>query len=290
MGKLKKLIFYCEYGNGDIFESREFVKEFYEFYQPEECYYAHGKHPDIIKDMTFLESIAFDPTEMKSMRPYAFYGDVLYVNTWIGRDSKFVLPGIGCVVEQLYLMYNELMVMMQTGYKLQKNPLDYIPKIDFSYYPNDGVTEFLKGKKRSKNVLLLNGPVHSGQAENFNFDPVMDKICTDNPKVNFIASQRSSVYKDNLTYTDDITHNSSVDLNEIAYLSTFCKLIVGRNSGPHVFTQHYDNWMDSKKVNLSFTFKKEASHFVLSDSLPMRKEWSPATETNQVVTKINNLI
>ena len=48
--------------------------------------------------------------------------------------------------------------------------------------------------------------------------------------------------------------------------------------------------MDKNKISLSFTYAKRASHFVLSDSLPMKKEWSDAEDTREVFKKICEVI
>jgi len=279
------------FGAGDLFESREFVREFYEFYKPDRCEYAHGKIPSIIKDMDFIAFVTFDPSVMNSMKPFHFTGTELYVNTWIGRDGKFVLPGIGCTVEMLYSMYNELMMMMQTGYKLQKQPLDYIPRIDFDYYDTNSIDLWLLPRKSREKVLISNGAVQSGQADNFDFTPAIAKLCDTFPEQIFIVTSPVVLDRSNLFCTSDIICNiTGCDLNEIAYLSRFCKLIVGRNSGPHVFAQNLDNWEDPSKTCLSFTYQKQASHFVLDDTLPMKKEWSNVTSTDDIFNKIGSLI
>jgi len=289
MAELEKLIFYNEYGNGDIFESREFVEELYAFFNPAECYYAHGKDPHIIKDMEFLTSIPFDHGKMDSMKPFIIDGDTLYINTWIGRDGKYVLPGIGCTVEKLHEMYNEILMMLDMKYELKKPPTGYIPMIKFLKYDIQNICEFVTHHQELM-VLISNGPVQSNQAYNFDFTPVVDRLCDEFKDVSFIVTSQISLEKPNLYFTwDIIKSDKGCDLNEIGYLSTFCNIVVGRSSGPQVFAQHHDNYVDSNKTNISFTYECIASHFVLT-KMPMKLVWSGATKEDDVFTVIKTII
>ena len=164
----KKVIFYNHFGNGDIFESREFVKEYMAKIPADNYYYAHGKNPRILADIPELQFT--EVTEVMDARHAAVItDDILYINTWIGRDGRYVLPGIGCVVENLYHMHNAIITGL--GFEpLQKNMFDYIPSIDYSYYNTDNIDAFCKEHPERK-VLISNGPVQSNQARNFDFTP-----------------------------------------------------------------------------------------------------------------------
>ncbi len=285
-----RLVFFNAFGSGDIYESRKFVKELSERIPAESYYYAHGRDPKILKDVDFLGFTEFTDV-LNSMLPYQKIDNDLFINTWIGRNSKYVLPGIGCTVEKLYEMYNE--TLSQIGIQpLVKTPLDYIPKIDYSAYEIDKVKTFLEGMKEMPLVLISNGSVHSCQAENFPLDPSIKLLSEKHKDHNLILTQRMSDLKArNIFYTEEIMYpHEGTDLNEIAYLSQYCRVIIGRNSGPQVFAQNMDNWLDETKTCLSFTYKKVASHFVLSDELPMRKMWSPSTEVNEVFNVMSEAV
>jgi len=285
-----RLVFFNFYGAGDIYESRKFVKELARRIPAKEYSYAHGKPQNILKDVDFL---GFTPVTdvLNSMLPYQKIDNDLFINTWIGRDSKYVLPGIGCTVEKLHEMYNETLSQLSLPPLIQP-VLDYIPKIDYNFYDIDKVKKFLESMEDTPLILISNGSVHSCQAENFPLD-LSIKLLSDKYKDhNFILTQRMSDLKTrNIFYTDEImSPHEGTDLNEIAYLSQYCKVLIGRNSGPHVFTQNMDNWMDKSKTCLSFTYKKVASHFVLSDSLPMKKMWSPCINVDDVFNVMSEAI
>lgn len=293
--ELNPLFSTITFGAGDVFESREFVKDYMRLLPPMKFYYAHGKHPRILLDMPELE---FTPvTEaMYPMNKVTVATDTIYINTWIGRDGRYVLPGIGCTVEKLYEMHNNILGALGRYNLTRTDIYSYIPKIDFSAYDLVGVNEFLVSRRNRRKVLISNGNVQSNQADNFSFASAIKLLCDHYPDIDFIVTTPIGVEfltdfpPRNLFNSGEIIKVPGFDLNEIAYLSLFTDTIIGRSSGPHTFSQHIDNWNDPKKVNLSFTYMRSGSHFVLSDHLPMKKEWSPATETPDIFYKICDVI
>lgn len=274
----KNVIFYNHFGAGDIFESREFVKEYMEKIPADNYYYAHGKDPKILADIPELQFT--DVTDiMSAVRATLTSDDTLYINTWIGRDGRYVLPGIGCVVESLYYMHNEILNTLGLE-PLKKEMIEYVPRIDYSYYEIDKIDEFLN-KNNGKKVLISNGVVQSCQAENFDFTEPIRMVAETFPDIIFLVTSPSYIKMDNVIYTSNLIQ-AGFDLNEISYLSLFCDTHIGRNSGPHVFAQVRENWDDHNKVTLSFTYKKMASHFVYKLPTNMIKHWSGATDETEV--------
>lgn len=271
-----KLIFFNAYGNGDIFESRRFVKEIMQIIPAKHYFYAHGKSPRILADIPEIQFTPFVNDFDSSKAIIKLNDNSLVWNTWIGRDSKYVLPGIGCTVEKLYEMYNDILRLINLP-GLSKPIFDYIPDIDYSYYNIKPIDEFLQ-KHIAQKVLISNGKVYSDQAVNFDFTPVINKLAEKLPDVIFILTEATDISKDNVFYTSNIINNKDkFDLNEISYLSLFCDTHIGRNSGPHVFAQVRDNWLDPNKVTLSFTRENIASHFVWKLPTAMQKRWSGST-------------
>ncbi len=285
----KTLTWFNEYGAGDVFESREFIKEWANKVPAESYRYAHGKNKRILADMPWLEQIDFDKSIMDSMKDVIDDGQGnLYINTWIGRDGQYVLPGIGCVVEQIHRMHNDIMRKYGVG-QLDFSPVHYIPRINYSYYKRDTIHEFLKNNKKDR-ILISNGPVQSNQAFNFDFtESIYDLVSKYSEKV-FITTVKLAEEKPNLFYTGDIIESPGFDLNEISYLSKFCNTIIGRNSGPHVFSQVIDNWMDERKKLISFTYMEQAASFVLNSPVRMKKYWSPVTDSYSVTRFIEGVI
>ena len=80
------------------------------------------------------------------------------------------------------------------------------------------------------------------------------------------------------------------DLNEISYLSLFCDTIIGRASGPYVFTQVKENLYNPNKTFLAFTRFKNVTSLVLDLDIPAKRFWSPETEEDKVFEEIVKVI
>lgn len=285
----KSLTFFNEYGAGDIFESREFVKEWANKVPAEEYRYAHGKNKKILADMPWLKQIDFDKSIMNSMKDVLGDDDGnIYVNTWIGRDGQYVLPGIGCTVEQLHRMHNDMMKRYSVG-QLDLHPVAYIPRINYTYYERGNIHEFL-ASHQGERVLISNGPVQSNQALNFDMSSAIYDLCAKYPDKVFITTSKLPEEKENLFYTSDIINTNDFDLNEISYLSRFCNVIIGRNSGPHVFAQTIDNCMDVKTKFISFTYQQSGSSFVVNTQIRAEKYWSPVTDAYSVARFVEGIL
>lgn len=286
---LDRLVFYNHFGAGDLFESREFIKEIMQKIPAEQYFYAHGKSPRMFADIPNLEYSQVSEI-MNGVAPYVKDNNNLYINTWIGRDGKYVLPQVGCIIDRNYEMFND--IIFDLGYGLlDKSLYEYLPQVDFSKFEINSVDDFVKSNSTTQKILLCNGWVGSEQAKNFDFTPMITFIAEKNPDKLFLVTQELDEWADNIIFTSDITKTSDgFDLNEISYLAKFVDVIIGRKSGPFVFAHNKEVWYDGSKKSLSFTYAKHSSHFVLSDELPLQKFWSPATDFQGVVDKIGEVI
>ena len=285
-----KIVFYNSFGAGDIYESREFVKGWMKLVPGKEYYYAHGKNPKIIRDIPEIESIEVTPV-MDSMRDAFELDGILYVNTWIGRDGKYILPGIGCTVEEIYRMHNDILRRLGLG-QLPGKPIDYIPTFDYTVYPDiSKVTDFVLSDTRDK-IIIDNGFVQSNQAQNFDFNPIITRLSGVYPDKLFITVQKIQYGNfDNVVSAGDIIQSSDTfDLVELAYLSHFCSCLIGRNSGPHVHMQNYANCMDSTKKLASFTYTVTGSSFVVNTEVMIRKYWAPYENDDETFRRCKEII
>jgi hypothetical protein len=65
----------------------------------------------------------------------------------------------------------------------------------------------------------------------------------------------------NIHFTDDIFSDvQNGDINEIAYLSTKAFLIMGKNSGPFMFTHIQENILDPNKIFMSMSHRSSDSY------------------------------
>lgn len=285
-----KLIFFNEFGAGDVMESREFVKEIMKIIPASKYYYSHGKNPRILLDIPELKFMEFDKSLFNSMKDVTYLGDnSIAWNTWIGRDGKYVLPGIGCTVEKLYEMHNDMLAVYGFG-KLSGSPIDYIPTINYNKYEVEKATKFLM-ERRGELIFIDNGNVQSMQAENFDFNPIIVKVAETYPDKTFLVTHPITTTPENIFYTGDVIgHGLGFDLNEVSYLSLFCTTLIGRNSGPHVYTQVFQNVMDHKKKLLSFTYHPQGASFIVNTDVSIKRYWSGATGQQEVYNKICEVI
>lgn len=279
------VVFYCWHGAGDLFEAREFIKDIKDIIPAKKYHVSHSKSQKVYADlgMEFIPLNEYMPVG----KAYNKVNNDLYISTWIGRDSKYVLPQIGCVVEKNFEMFND--TLKPLGYKLSKDVYDYLPTIDYSYFNIRNIDTFTRLETRKK-VLICNGPVQSCQAENFDMESPIRVLAGTFKDIVFIVTK--PIDKEgysNIVTTGEIINEPDFDLNEIAYLAMSCDTVIGRKSGPFVFAHTKDFWMSNKK-SLSFTYGKQASHFVLSNHLPLRKYWSDATEFGGVYEKMKEVI
>ena len=284
---LDKLFFFNHFGNGDIFESREFIRDIMNIYPAEEYHYLTGKSKRLLLDLDYPKLIVENvfPDFLDIRTKFKEVNNDLYINTWIGRDSKYVLPGFACTLEMLYKMYNDILNEID-GSSLSLQPIDYLTTIDYSVFDikliNKVVTELKKDYKTF--VLISNGHVQSSQAENFDMSPLIAKLVNKYPGILFFVTSDINFDELDLAYTQNIINANTLtkdgldsNLNELSYLSTFCKVIIGKNSGPQVFSWTKENCF-SDKINITFTKNINCGHFVHHLPITMIKCWSSETD------------
>jgi hypothetical protein len=282
-----KVIFFNHYGNGDLFESTAFIEELHDTIPAHEYIYSHGKSNRIFNHLPWLVQDKQYVDRLDHRLATKEEDNCFYLNTWIGRDGRYVLPGIGCTVEMLHAMYNDM--LRPYGISLKYGPYNYIPTIPHitKAYNYEPVLDFVeKNQSKFKLVLISNGNVQSCQADNFSFVPIIKRLSTMYEDHLFILTNPMWETFRNVRIASDITKVQECDLHEIGLLANYCQVIIGRCSGPIVFAQHRWKWQYSNHKSISFTYSYEGSHFVLSDQLPMKKIWSPATSIEDVYNKI----
>ena len=164
----------------------------------------------------------------------------------------------------------------------------YIPSIDFNYIEKENINTFLSLYKNKLKILVSNGKTLSGQAFNFDFNPILSELSEKYKDVVFIATDDSNkILKENLYYTRDII-NLNCDLNEIAYLSTFCDIIIGRSSGPYSFTHIKENINNCDKIFVCFTKTKIDSAFFYSNKC--QYIWNNSDNQNDIVNIIKETL
>jgi len=288
---INNFCFYSRYGNGDLFNSRELVRYMVLYSGIASSYfYSHAKSPDMFSDIPRL--IPSTMHEFMTDKVGFIKGEHqdFYMNTWIGRENKFVLPGIGCTLDNYLLMFNDILKKASLP-EIPGETDNFIPDIDYAYYPIQPARDWVAKNYHSRMVLICNGNAWSNQAFNFDFSPIVKLLVEKYKDIKFITTERIDFLAENLYFSGDIVQKSGQDLNEISFLSMFCDIIIGRSSGPYVFTQVKRNFDNPNKTFISFTYHKNSSS-LLDEKVETKAKllWSPATKIEEVYNKIQEVI
>lgn len=258
-----KLIFFNQYHNGDCYVGKGWVRNIInQMPKDVDFIYSHGNHPDIVKDLGCIhlpiDRINSMGISNKSQLVTDQYGNI-YINTWCGafqgelfgwdEHSNFIVQHV------MYSAYCNL-INQATGLEIHQsnNPYDYLPFIDFSYYNTKPADEFVNNLNGRDLVVFCNGRVMSGQCGLGNMKNIVDEISDRFPDTVFVVTEDVDIKKSNVYNTNDI-FKQKCDLNEIAYLTKFAKLIVGKNSGPATYSLYQDNLKDANKTFFWFGTK-----------------------------------
>lgn len=255
-----KIIFFNQFHNGDCFVGKGWVRNIMNQVKDAEFYYAHGNNPEIVKDLGCRHLTLDQIPEIDRMVRIARddTDGTIYINTWCGAFQG-ELFGYGqhsnyIVQHRMYELICE-QLSQALGYQIHMstNPHDYLPFIDFDRYDVTAANEFVA--KHGRINLFCTGAAMSGQSGLGDMRNVINQLCQDFPQDTFVITSDLGLTHSNLHMTSDIFGLPS-DLNQIAYLSQYAKLIVGKNSGPFTYCQFKDNMERKGKEVTFFCFGK----------------------------------
>lgn len=252
---MKSICFFNRYHNGDLFASKAFIKQITENLDFK-FYYAHYNHPEVLLDLNVEYIYLPNITSLSQSDKFFENNNIFYVNTWIGSyfDDENSADEC-CTLKFSYDMFgkihSELNRVFCTNLKLSSME-NYFPSIDFSKFHIGNIDKYIESDLNKK-ILFCNGPCLSGQCLYIgDMKGIIESLAIKYPSMSFIATQRFDTNIQNIKFTSDIIHIEGCDLNEIGYLSTFCDIIVGRNSGPHCFTANDVNVNNPNKIFYAF--------------------------------------
>lgn len=249
----KKIKLFNYYHNGDIFYSRMLVQLLLR--NNYEIEYYHNLSAPLLNDYDNLTEIKGIPNEwVHTLDIKDSYPDGI-LNTWIAQgDSRFFNQPpypFACCYENHFSIAKEINKLLNLD--LGDDEI-ILPKITFDKLDNYQIikTKMEEFKEKYEKIILIsNGNVHSGQADNFDFTSIIDSLSNLFPKYLFITTQKINTHQQNIIDSFDIT-GAYPDLTYIGFISTYCDVIVGRNSGPYCYTMIENNIMDENKIYICF--------------------------------------
>ena len=286
---MTKLCFFNFYHNGDLYHSKAFVREVVKHLGRENVLYAHNKDPRAIEDLELqhvrLEGVSDKVKILRLESP-----DMLLVNTWIGSyfdkytgecTLNFNMKMWADIYEDINKTFNQKMVLGPVE--------DYLPYVDYTKYDLTNVRSFIDSESKSK-ILFCNGPAMSGQCEyNGDMKEIIGPLAVQHEDKIFLTTQKLENIGSNVIYTGDIIKSDRCDLNEISYLSKYCSLIIGRNSGPFCYASTGENLNDSTKTFYAFGHQ-ESDCFTMGISIKANYIFHKYESPEQLYSSIRNLV
>jgi hypothetical protein len=249
---------------GDLFTCKAYVKQLKEELENQiDIRYCHLCHPRALLDLN-INTIGVDalPDQINIKLPYLEDGNTLYVNIWKAQQEVFD-GKIGVNHEFLQLAWKNIFLKINEFFRsnlILKNIEYYIPSINYDVFlKNKKLNQYLNSTTELKKILISNGPVTSGQSFSDNMEEPISRLANEYPNIEFICTTTFDTSLPNIIFTnniidqiDDIHYKTrTCDLNEISYLSKFCDIIVGKNSGPFIFCLTKENIFDKDKSIIS---------------------------------------
>lgn len=247
------IVFYNHYHNGDVFASKGYVEDIIKEFNGADIYYQHFNSPKLLRDTNIQYKSLENPMgSITNRMPFMSHKDTIFINTWIGN---YLHLGDGINWQTYHKMFEIIYNFIQdeTDKSIEFGPVEYyIPDIRYEYFDIPDVVI------PSNTVIISNGPVLSGQSDINSIDSIVPAIL-ENTDYNIILTHFAPFDSDRVYYTNNITNCNGNDLNEISWIASQCKYIIGRNSGPFCFMSTKRILNDSSKTIISIGNKEQDS-------------------------------
>ena len=288
---LENLVFYNHWQNGDIHLSRQLVRYVMSIVPAKNYIYCHKNSARLLQD---IPNLLIDPTGLKyldndSQMVFNKHKMTVCLNTWYGTSPIFSGTE-SCTLNTLHASFKDMLKKI-FGFEMTLPVTDFLPQVDYSHFHLETINQYLKHEDRPK-ILVSNGPVTSGQADNFSFDSVIDKISDDHPDKVFLVTNNTDriIEKENVQYTREIIRLNDNDLNENGYLSHFCDVIIGRSSGAYIYSMTRENLLSDKKYVCFCDDKAIAEWVHPNSSINSDVTWSNSRDVKVVSSIIEEVL
>jgi len=257
---MSKIVFFNHFHKGDLHTHKEFIRHIQSELSDFTFEYMHNNAAKLTAELDI--PLVGAPTDLNNKDPFYADDDILYINTWVGCNWDVFCKHGGINMHTLYEQWEGIVETINetfnTDIKLREEKESYLPKIDFKLLTTDKIEDYLLTADESvRKVLICNNTPMSNQSFKSNMKEHILPFAEMYPDTHFICTNKFDTEgQNNIKFTDDIVGPvTDGDLQEISYLSRNCDVIIGKNSGPFVFCETYDNYMDDTKKFISFNTK-----------------------------------
>jgi hypothetical protein len=254
-----KICFYTEAHLGDFLFSAPFIKLLVEKYPENEYYqYIYGSHGTVFPEIFMKAVPGLIPAN-------EICGDI-NIPTWLcnreysemsipNTENYQTFPGL----EDVFFVHRRIwnFIFRKHGFDV-KIPDDIGISFDYESILDEQSLKSIQkfGESKRKKVFFINIKGKSGQTDNDDWLGNILHLADLYPDIDFcyMNEEQIKVDKENVIHTPSIFGKHSSDIFHNAYLSTFCDIIVGKNSGAFVaISMHDSNIIDPQKVLISQT-------------------------------------
>lgn len=285
-----KIFFYNHWHNGDIHNSRSFIKEIVDKNPQHDFTYLHYNSNKLLLDIKNLKyqnlknfqlldclekpncyhdiKEAISEKEVQQI-PQPWGGNFKKLPVFIKNDACFINTWIGSypLKENIYDRYITAFQRIFEFFNMDFDPnKNWCPDIDFSVFSSDKIQNFINSKIKTR-ILVCNGT--SLQADDFSFKIPLERLLKEFDLELILTSKKDQI--NGAKYTEDITDCPFNDLNEISLISTSCDIIVGRSSGPLSYCIVKKNQLNPNKIFVNFINIDEHENFNLGESLEPKR-------------------
>lgn len=254
MKKFSTIIFRNYFNYGDLHAARSLIKYVKDNINGFDFKLMHPRHEKAIGDVGL--PLIWRPVQNKfDNRGYHIEYNSLIINTQYLAFNGMHFNKDSASIVTLYNIFNHTLKDV-FGIELPNTIVQFLPKINYKYklFEIDKIDKAISNTEGMIKILICNNDFGSEQAMRFDFDRLIEVVADTYPNIVFYVSNKTNVYRDNIKCVPDILGEcSGCDLNEISYLSTKCKILIGRNSGPHTYSYVLENILNPNKTFISFS-------------------------------------
>ena len=288
------VVFFNHFHNGDIHVSRGFIRKIMEkakeIHKDVSFCYTHKNYARLLVD---IDGLMYDRGVLANCgnehNTWHRNGDTVYINTWYAQGRFKHMNRYGISMDCLYSALDENCIGA-LGFSLSDIGCDvkeFFPIIDYSKFYIGEAKKWLD-EHTGKKIFISNGKVLSGQAHEFNMNSIIESVAKKhNDKIFILSNNEGKINLPNVIYSSDTIKKNGNDLNENAFLSEHCDVVVGRASGTFSFALTQKNLFDRNIKFLCFSNlvpKKEGKFWLddmLSDKINYTSSIMTTNENNQ---------